>query len=373
MADDTPDPQRLLKLARQTMSSAERRRKYRRIDFLDTTFWYPTQLKFFAAGSSGVHQRLLYGGSQSGKTTCGAAELAWHVLGAYPPWWVGKRFDKPIRVWVLGESTTLVRDTLQLKLCGGTGDDFGTGTIPLESFARKPIMVAGGTGAIDTAFVAHQTDGKPDGTSTITFKSFEMRREKLQSETCDLIWVDERPSEEVYSELLARTSACDGHLIVTYTPIGQGAAAGVTYKFLTEQSPDRAAFRIAGSEVRHISPERREELAGSYTDAEQRDAAGRRAAARHRAGVSNRAVAGDRAVLQGRWRGRRGSILGALHRWNRFRFRSSVRGRADRLGARHRKPVGDRQLPHGAIERALPRAAHPQHDARAAHSGGLAA
>jgi hypothetical protein len=51
MADDAPDPQKLIRLARQTLSSAERRKKYRRIDFLDTSFWYPTQLAFFAAGS----------------------------------------------------------------------------------------------------------------------------------------------------------------------------------------------------------------------------------------------------------------------------------------------------------------------------------
>jgi len=269
MSDDTPDPQKLLKLARQTMSSAERRRKYRRIDFLDTSFWYPTQLAFFAAGSSGAHQRLLYGGSQSGKTTCGAAEAAWHVSGEYPYWWTGKRFDKPIRCWVVGESTTLVRDTLQRKLCGGDGDDFGTGTIPLESFGRKPLMIPGGSHAIDTAYITHTTNGKVDGTSSITFKSFEMRREKLQSETLDLVWIDERPDEQVYSELLARTSASDGHLLVTYTPIGEGAAAGVTYKFLSEPSADRCVYRITGDEAKHITATRREELAGSYSDAER--------------------------------------------------------------------------------------------------------
>lgn len=267
MADDTPDPQALIRLARQTLSSSERRKKYRRIDFLDTVFWYPSQLAFFAAGATGVHQRLIYGGNQSGKTISASAEVAWHLTGDYPDWWTGKRFDKPIRVWAVGESGQLVRDTLQKKLCGD--DEFGTGMVPLESFAKKPIMVPGGTGAIDTMFTAHQTDGIADGTSSLTFKSFEMRREKLQGESVDLIWVDERPSEEIYSELLARTSATDGHLIVSYTPVGEGAAAGVTYKFLSEPSSDRAVFRIPSSEVKHISETRREELASGYAEHER--------------------------------------------------------------------------------------------------------
>src|SRR5258705_13979618 len=132
MADETPDPQALIKLARQTLSSSERRKKFRRIDFMDSAFFYPSQLAFFAAGSSGVHQRLIYGGNQTGKTLCCAAEVAWHETGAYPNWWTGKRFNKPIRCWVIGESTTLVRDTVQRQLCGGR-EEFGTGLIPLES------------------------------------------------------------------------------------------------------------------------------------------------------------------------------------------------------------------------------------------------
>ncbi|MGH6677633.1 MAG: terminase large subunit domain-containing protein, partial [Bradyrhizobium sp.] len=233
-SDDTPDPQALIRLARQTLSSSERRKKYRKIDFLDQSFWYPSQKAFFMAGSSGVHQRLIYGGNQSGKTLCAGTEVSWHLTGDYPQWWTGKRFNKPLRVWAVGESGQLVRDTLLRKLCGD--DEFGTGLIPLESFGKKPVMVPGGTGAIDTMFVTHQTDGVTDGTSSLTFKSFEMRREKLQGESVDLIWIDERPSEEIYSELLARTSATDGQIVVSYTPVGEGAAAGVTYKFLSEPS-----------------------------------------------------------------------------------------------------------------------------------------
>jgi phage terminase large subunit-like protein len=267
MAEEIPDPQQLIKLARQTLSSAERRRKFRRIDFLDTAFWYPTQMAFFAAGSTGVHQRLIYGGNQTGKTLACASEVAWHLTGQYPAWWSGKRFTKPIRVWVVGESVVLVRDTAQRQLCGG--QDFGCGTIPLESFSKRPIMVPGGTGAIDTLFVTHQTADKIDGTSSLSFKSFEARREKLQSETIDLVWIDERPSEQIYSELLARTSASDGHILVSYTPIGEGAAAGVTHRFLVEPSSDRVPFRITSIEVKHITVERRGELAGEYSDAER--------------------------------------------------------------------------------------------------------
>jgi phage terminase large subunit-like protein len=267
MAEDSPDPQALIRLARQTLSSSERRKKYRRIDFLDTVFWYPAQLAFFAAGSSGVHQRLIYGGNQTGKTQSAAAEVSWHLSGDYPDWWTGKRFNKPIRCWAVGESGQLVRDTLQKKLCGD--QEFGTGLIPLESFGKKPVMVPGGTGGIDTMFVTHATDGIVDGTSSLTFKSFEMSRKKLQGESVDLIWIDERPEEEIYSELLARTSATDGHLLVSFTPVGEGAAAGVTYKFLSEPSSDRAVFRIASNEAKHISEARREELAGGYAEHER--------------------------------------------------------------------------------------------------------
>src|SRR5258708_33646107 len=117
MADDTtPDPQSLIRLARQTLSSSERRKRFRKIDFMDTAYWYPTQLAFFAAGSSGVHQRLIYGGNQTGKTLSCAAEVAWHLSGAYPDWWTGKRFDKPIRCWAVREARQLGLDTPQKKL-----------------------------------------------------------------------------------------------------------------------------------------------------------------------------------------------------------------------------------------------------------------
>ena len=53
-------------------------------------------------------------------------------------------------------------------------------------------MIPGGGQMIDTMSVTHETDGVRDGVSTATFKSFEQGSEKMQAETVDWIWVDER-------------------------------------------------------------------------------------------------------------------------------------------------------------------------------------
>jgi hypothetical protein len=60
---------------------------------------------------------------------------------------------------------------------------------------KKIIWVPGGGSIVDTIFVQHyNAEGNPDGLSSITCKTFEQRREKLQSESADLIWIDEKRS-----------------------------------------------------------------------------------------------------------------------------------------------------------------------------------
>ena len=253
----SPDPARILKLAMQSLTSAERRRKFRSIDFFEP---YPPQLKFFADGAK--YQRLIRGGNQTGKAFCCAAELGYHLCGEYPVNWAGRKFNKPIRAWVVGPTAQLVRDGPQRQLCSRQGE-YGTGTIPLTALAAtgRPIMVPGGSGGIDTLKTTHKTNNVIDGISSCTFKSFEMRSEKT-SESVDVIWVDERCSEEIYSELLARTTATDGIVFLSYTPLKGGGE--LTYRFLNEYSPDRSDTRIEAKDARHITPERRAQLEESY-------------------------------------------------------------------------------------------------------------
>jgi Terminase large subunit, T4likevirus-type, N-terminal len=190
-SDETaPDPAAVLRLARQALSSAEFRKKFHMADFWGPKEFYDPQLRFFAAGAK-YHQRLIRGGNQVGKSFSAAFEASLHMTGAYPNWWQGRRFAKPTRGWIIGPTAQLVRDGPQRQLCSKAGE-FGTGTIPLAGFCAKPVMVPGGTGSIDTLSVAHQTNGTRDGVSSCTFKSFEMRSEKMQSESVDWIWIDER-------------------------------------------------------------------------------------------------------------------------------------------------------------------------------------
>jgi phage terminase large subunit-like protein len=260
MADDAPDPARLLKLARQAYTSGEYRRKFHMADFWGPKEFYEPQLRFFAAGIK-HHQRLIRGGNQVGKSFACAFEASLHMTGQYPKFWIGKRFNKPTRGWIVGPERTLVRDGPQRQLTAKQGE-FGTGTIPLATFTGKPIMVPGGTQMIDTMSVAHETDGQRDGLSSATFKSFEQGSEKMQSESVDWIWVDERFSEGIYSELIARTTATDGIVFLSYTPLKGGGE--LTYRFLNEYSADRTDIRIEASQAKHISAERRAQLEESY-------------------------------------------------------------------------------------------------------------
>lgn len=258
--NETPDPAKLLRLARQAYTSSEYRRKFHVADFWGQAQWYEPQLRFFTAGAR-HHQRLIRGGNQTGKSFCCAFEAGLHMTGQYPKWWTGRRFAKPTRGWVIGPERTLVRDGPQKKLTAMQGE-FGTGTIPLAAFAGRPIMVPGGTGSIDTISVTHETDGAKDGLSTVTFKSFEQGAEKMQAESVDWIWIDERSSAEIYSELIARTTATDGILFLSYTPLKGGGE--LTYRFLNEYSPDRIDIRIDAQDAKHISAERRATLEESY-------------------------------------------------------------------------------------------------------------
>jgi phage terminase large subunit-like protein len=220
---------------------------------------YPKQLEFLNAGAT-KRERLLIAGNQNGKTHIGAYEAASHLTGLYPDNWKGRRWDRPTKGWIAGETSLVVRDVQQKKLCGEPGvvDLFGTGMIPKDLFVDKPSLARGVTDAYDTIQVRHASGG----VSVARFKSYEQGRTKFQGESIDWGWADEEPPEDVYAEFLTRTVATGGMCFMTFTPLK--GRSSVVLRFLDEVSPDRSVTTMTIEDALHIPPEERAKIIAAF-------------------------------------------------------------------------------------------------------------
>jgi hypothetical protein len=67
---------------------------------------YPRHMEFFAAGADN-RERLMLAANRVGKTEgVGGFEMALHLTGLYPPWWVGRKFERPVMAWAAGTNKT---------------------------------------------------------------------------------------------------------------------------------------------------------------------------------------------------------------------------------------------------------------------------
>jgi phage terminase large subunit-like protein len=176
---------------------------------------YPKQAEFHAAGATN-RERLFMAGNRCGKTLSGAAEMAMHLSGQYPPWWRGKRFVHPVRAWAAGVTKESTRDVVQDKLIGPPqrSQDWGTGLLPaavIGEISRAP----GVADLIDTVLVRHVNGAW----SSLQFKSYERGREKWQGTALEVVWFDEEPPADVYIEGLTRTNETGGIVYLTFTPL----------------------------------------------------------------------------------------------------------------------------------------------------------
>lgn len=259
-----------LKEILEALEASETRRKYNAASFFVP---YERQLEFFTLGVT-KRERLLMAGNQLGKTEAGAIETASHLTGEYPDWWPGRVFTHPVKGWAAGETSLIVRDVQQKKLCGEAGVDaaFGTGMIPKARFTDKPSLARGVTDAFDTIQVEHSNwEVKKgsyirtrcvDGISVLRFKSYEQGRQKFQGETLDFFWPDEEPDADIYSEGLTRTVATGGMSYLTFTPLK--GMSDVVRRFREESSPDRGVVTMTIDDVGHITPEQKKIIVAGY-------------------------------------------------------------------------------------------------------------
>jgi len=177
---------------------------------------YPKHLAFFEAGAT-HDERVFMAGNRVGKTVGAGTEHTYHLTGRYPAWWVGKRFDLPVRMLVSGDTHETTRDILQLKMLGGTTDkpdNIGTGLIPgdlIVGIVPRPHV----KGAIERATVRHISGGE----SEIWLRSYEQGRAIFQGFELDIFWPDEECPEEVYEEGMVRLLTVRGISTLTFTPL----------------------------------------------------------------------------------------------------------------------------------------------------------
>lgn len=234
------------------LEELKRRKTENRLAFYEP---YTKQTEFHALGTS-KRERMFMAGNQLGKTFSGGAEMAMHLTGEYPDGWPGRRFAGPVRAWAAGVTGESTRDTVQRILLGPLGQQ-GTGAIPKASI----VEVRNGRGlpdAIDNVLIRHKTGG----ISQLAFKSYERGREKWQGETLDVVWLDEEPPIDIYTEALARIAARSGMLYLTATPLL--GMSGVVRRFLNEPSADRAYVQMTIDDAGHITPEEKARIIEGY-------------------------------------------------------------------------------------------------------------
>lgn len=258
----------LLQLAK-AMKEIDRRKTEEKLFFYAP---YAKQQEFHDLSLT-KRERLLMAGNQNGKTYCGGNEVAYHLTGLYPDWWLGRRWDRPTRGWVAGVTGESTRDNPQRVLLGTQAEidasGPGLGTIPRKCLDKTKMTLARGvSGLYDTVLVRHfksQEDyekGKSDGWSEMKFKSYERGREKWQGESLDWLWYDEEPPSDIYAEGLARTIATQGMVFVTFTPL-QGMS-DVVMRFINEPSPDREVTTMTIDDAVHIPVSERKKIIDGF-------------------------------------------------------------------------------------------------------------
>jgi phage terminase large subunit-like protein len=139
------------------------------------------------------------------------------AMGYYPPWWPGRKFDRPVTIWACGEDAKAMRDSIQPVLCGPP-EAFGTGLLFGDSILSRTAR-AGVPDSIDTMTIRHEK-----GTSRLVFKTYDQGRESYQGASVDVCWSDEEPPIQIYTEGLTRTMSTipgepSGIVLCTFTPL----------------------------------------------------------------------------------------------------------------------------------------------------------
>lgn len=185
---------------------------------------YPKHLEFFSAGAR-FKERLFMAANRVGKSEGGAYELTCHLTGRYPHWWTGRRFDGPVEAWACGTNSETARDIVQTKLFGPADKigEWSGGMVPPNLVAKFTRRQHGLSNSLESVWVKHVSGGL----SVVGLKTYEQGRKSFEGTAKHVIWCDEEPPADCYTEMLYRTLTTKGIVMTTFTPL-QGMSDVVT-------------------------------------------------------------------------------------------------------------------------------------------------
>ncbi len=207
----------------------------------------------------------------SGKTIAGTHEVAFHATGVYPQWYSGWKLEPRLdivsgqqicNIVVAATDSKTLRDSIMKKIVGTEMSDYSDGLIARKYMIEGSFVKSRGVsgGLLDSVQVRRQ-----DGSiCTIYFRSYEQGRENLQSLTADLVYCDEEPPQDVYSEMMARLAATGGHFMMAFTPLK--GMTPIVQEYWNGDDPEKFLVCMSIYEVDHIAkfPEKIAQIKSMY-------------------------------------------------------------------------------------------------------------
>lgn len=207
--------------------------------------------------------------NQCGKTYAVCAGIAAIATGLYDetPGYNGKRWDIPVTIIIGGQTSELVRDSLQLLLLGEfefAEDDSskatlsGTGLIPghlIGKYSRKKAP----SDCIDTVFVKHVSGGW----SKLMFKSYDQGYRKFSAKTGHLVVLDEDPGfgegKRIIEESKMRVQVYNGDMWFSLTPT-EGVTPVVERFYPEPPTPNRKLIMSGLDDDETLTEERKKQI-----------------------------------------------------------------------------------------------------------------
>jgi phage terminase large subunit-like protein len=203
-------------------AEAQRRSRGR---FIDTLYpdtgplrreLYAKHMEFFRLGAID-RERAAIAANRVGKTFgLGGYETVLHLTGEYPDWWEGRRFDEPIHGVAAGVTATTTRDIIQSIMVGPPQqpEKAGEWLIP-----RDKIVDVTNARTVPNAISEVTVRHSSGGVSQLSLRAYEQGRKIFEGVSRHLVWFDEEPPADVWSEGLVRTMTVDGIMMGTFTPL----------------------------------------------------------------------------------------------------------------------------------------------------------